>query len=89
MIYVTISIVKVNTMNFILRLILNRFVLSILIIFFFLIDFKFVKLNPLQYYSLNQPQVDASEYYEVELGSAKIYVYIHYSQHHDTVKLIL
>ena len=65
-------------MKFLLKLILNRFVLSLLIIFLFLMDFKFLQLNPFAYYSFNQPTVAASEYYEVELGSATVYVYISY-----------
>ena len=65
-------------MNFLLKLILNRFILSILIIFLFALDFKFLTISPLRYYSLNQPEVAATEYYEVELGAAKIYVYISY-----------
>lgn len=52
--------------------------LSVIIIFLFALDFKFLTLNPVRTYSLNQPEVTASEYYEVELGAAKIYVFIFY-----------
>ena len=69
-------------MNFLLKMILNRFILSVLIIFFFLIDFKFLTLNPLRTYSLHKPLNEANEYYEVELGSALVYVYIHYDGSH-------
>ncbi len=69
---------KVNKLKFLLRLICNRFMLSVIIIFLFALDFKFLTLNPLRTYSLNQPTVTATEYYEVELGAAKIFVFISY-----------
>lgn len=59
-------------------LFLNRFILSILVIALFAFDYSLVKLNPFSYYSLSQPTVPPSEYYEVEFGSPTIYVKIYY-----------
>ncbi|VEU82487.1 hypothetical protein [Acholeplasma hippikon] len=65
-------------MKFLLRLVFNRLILSLLIILFFALDYNFVKLNPVQYYAFEKPVVAATEYYEIELGEAKFYVHIAY-----------
>ncbi|WP_162146811.1 hypothetical protein [Acholeplasma granularum] len=69
-------------MKFILKLILNRFILSILIFFVFALDFNMLKLMPTQMYSYNRPPASAisSAYYEIELGAPKIYIEITYDE---------
>lgn len=65
-------------MKFLIRLIFNRLILSLLVLFFFAIDYNFLTLNPLQYYTIEKPVVAATEYYEVEIGEALIYIEISY-----------
>lgn len=67
-------------MKLLLKLILNRFILSILLIFFFAIDFKFIRLNPMETYSFSRPPItsQANGYYIVELGEPEIYIEVFY-----------
>lgn len=63
-------------MKFLLRLIFNRFILSLLIFTFFFIDYKFVQIEPLAYYNIGETEVLPTSYYEVPLGKAHVYVYV-------------
>lgn len=65
-------------MRLIKTLLLNRFVLSIIIFVLFAFDFKLIKMNPLRFYSLNQPSGAPTEYYEIEFGAPKLYIKIYY-----------
>lgn len=65
-------------MKLLLRLIFNKFILTLLILFLFAIDYRFLIIDPVQYYTFEKPVVAATEYYEVELGEAVIYINISY-----------
>lgn len=65
-------------MRLLYRLFINRFILSLLVLALFALDYFFIQVIPMRIISFTEPNVTASEYYEVELGEAKIYVLIHY-----------
>ncbi|WP_264229283.1 hypothetical protein [Acholeplasma laidlawii] len=67
-------------MKLLLKLILNRFMLSILIIFFFALDYKFVRLNPVELYTVKRPPETtlADSYYVIEFGETDIFIEITY-----------
>jgi len=75
-----VSLLEGDYMNFLLKLILNRMILSILIIFLFALDYNFITFNPNQVYSLNRPPVEAqaTEYYEIQFGEPILYIEITY-----------
>ena len=67
-------------MKLLLKLILNRFILSILLLFFFSLDYKMVRLNPFEYYSVTRPPISAvaDGYYIIEFGETDIYIEVTY-----------
>jgi len=71
-------------MKLLLKLILNRFILSILIMLFFAMDYKMIALNPFQTYSVKRPPetVIANNYYVIEFGETDIYVEVTYLDNH-------
>lgn len=71
-------------MKLLLKLILNRFILSLIILFFFSLDYKMVRLNPFEYYSVTRPPISAvaDGYYIIEFGETDIYIEVTYLDGH-------
>jgi len=67
-------------------LLLNRFVFSIIILVLFSFDFKLITLDPLRFYSLEQPTGVPTEYYEIEFGAPTLYIKIYYEN--DKIHLV-
>lgn len=67
-------------MKTLLKLILNRFILSILIILFFSLDYKMIRVSPFEMYTVSRPPVSSvvDEYYIIEFGETDIFVEVTY-----------
>ncbi len=66
-------------MRLLKKLLLNRFIFSIIILIVFAFDYKMYTIEPLRFYSFEKPQtLIANEYYEVEFGAPSIYVQVFY-----------
>lgn len=67
-------------MKLLLKLILNRFILSILILLFFTLDYKMMRINPFEMYTVARPpeSVAADAYYIIEFGETDIFVEVTY-----------